>query len=320
MREYDETTLKVAERVFEKGDEILAQRKKRAAKIRHISYTASGLCAALIVCFGVRRFTSSTKKPYPNDNLIASTETTSITVAETTAATTVAVTTSAKTAESTAATTNTTSSKNIVTASTTASTAKNNTAAAVTTTVYRTTSTRTTTTAKTNTSKPTTALPTALVTKTSTSTSSMIDIIETPSKTATTFDTVCNTSTKKVNVTTVPECPPDGGYTEKTSTTTNFREVFRSSTATIVVKKDGGYFTYQKQNILIEPERIGEYMETKSVNMLLPDSSRWVLGMKTYKIKDIAMEEAVAVRLMSGYEYTEEFYLFIDPNYKKNGY
>ena len=185
--------------------------------------------------------------------------------------------------------------------------------------MYRATSSKATTTTKTNISKPTTALQTATTTKTSVYTSSGIDIIETTSKTITTFDTVCNTSTKKVNVTTVPECPPDGGYTDKTSTTTDFREVFRSSTATIVVKKDGGYYTYQKQNILIEPERIGEYIEAKSVNMILPDSSKLVIGMKTYKIKDIDMEEAVAVRLMNGYEYTEEFYLFIDPDYKKSG-
>lgn len=319
MREYDETTLKVAERVFEKGDEILAQRKKRAAKIRHISYTASGLCAALIVCFGVWRFTSSSKKPNLNDNIIAATETTSAAVIETTAANTAAATASAKTAESTSAVTNTTSAKTSVTASKTASFVKNNITAAVTTTVYRATSSKATTTTKTNISKPTTALQTATATKTSVYTSSGIDIIETTSKTITTFDTVCNTSTKKVNVTTVPECPPDGGYTEKTSTTTDFREVFRSSTATIVVKKDGGYYTYQKQNILIEPERIGEYIEAKSVNMILPDSSKLVIGMKTYKIKDIDMEEAVAVRLMNGYEYTEEFYLFIDPDYKKSG-
>ena len=46
MRKYDKMTLKVAERIFENGDKILEQRKKRAAKIRHISYAVSGLCAA----------------------------------------------------------------------------------------------------------------------------------------------------------------------------------------------------------------------------------------------------------------------------------
>ena len=67
MRKYDKMTLKVAERIFENVDKILEQRKKRAAKIRHISYAVSGLCAAVIVCVGVWHFSSSMKMP--NDNL-----------------------------------------------------------------------------------------------------------------------------------------------------------------------------------------------------------------------------------------------------------
>ena len=66
MRKYDKMTLKVAERIFENGDKILEQRKKRVAKIRHISYAVSGLCAAVIVCVGVWHFSSSMKMP--NDN------------------------------------------------------------------------------------------------------------------------------------------------------------------------------------------------------------------------------------------------------------
>ena len=52
MREYDKMTLKIADRIFENGDKILEQRQKKAAKIRHITYAASGMCAVLIVCIG----------------------------------------------------------------------------------------------------------------------------------------------------------------------------------------------------------------------------------------------------------------------------
>lgn len=70
MRKYDKMTLKVAERIFEKGDKLIELRKKRAAKIRHISYAVSGLCAAVIVCVGVWHFSLSQKMP--NDGFIHS--------------------------------------------------------------------------------------------------------------------------------------------------------------------------------------------------------------------------------------------------------
>ena len=61
MREYDKMTLKIADRIFENGDKILEQRRKKAAKIRHIIYAASGMCAVLIVCFGAWKLFPSLK-------------------------------------------------------------------------------------------------------------------------------------------------------------------------------------------------------------------------------------------------------------------
>ena len=53
MRKYDETTLKVAERVLKRSEEIVRQRQIKATKIRRISYAVTGLCAAAILCFGI---------------------------------------------------------------------------------------------------------------------------------------------------------------------------------------------------------------------------------------------------------------------------
>ena len=53
MMEYDETTLKVAERVLERSDEIVRQRQIKTTKIRHISFAVSGFCAGIILCFGI---------------------------------------------------------------------------------------------------------------------------------------------------------------------------------------------------------------------------------------------------------------------------
>ena len=48
MREYDEMTLKIAGRIFEKGDEILEKRRKRTVFIKKLSLSVSGVCAAVI--------------------------------------------------------------------------------------------------------------------------------------------------------------------------------------------------------------------------------------------------------------------------------
>ena len=79
MKKHDEMTLKIAEIVFEKGDQLIEQNKKKAAKIRHISYTVSGMCAVIITGVGIWHFSSSIPKPSNDPNppdLITATETT----------------------------------------------------------------------------------------------------------------------------------------------------------------------------------------------------------------------------------------------------
>lgn len=49
MKSYED----IAERVFKRGDEILRQRQKRTAFIKRTSFAVSGMCAAVLVCFGV---------------------------------------------------------------------------------------------------------------------------------------------------------------------------------------------------------------------------------------------------------------------------
>ncbi|WP_294754660.1 hypothetical protein [uncultured Ruminococcus sp.] len=66
MREYDETTLKVAERVLKRSDEIISRREKRAATIKHISYALSGICAAVII--NVSIWHSNAGKNLPENN------------------------------------------------------------------------------------------------------------------------------------------------------------------------------------------------------------------------------------------------------------
>lgn len=51
MKSYDDIT----ERVFRKGNEILKKKQKRTVVIKRISLTVSGMCAAVLVCFGIWR-------------------------------------------------------------------------------------------------------------------------------------------------------------------------------------------------------------------------------------------------------------------------
>ncbi|MDE5570225.1 MAG: hypothetical protein K2I82_06175 [Ruminococcus sp.] len=51
MKSYDDIT----ERVFRRGNEILRKRQKRTAVIKRSSLAVSGMCAAVLVCFGIWR-------------------------------------------------------------------------------------------------------------------------------------------------------------------------------------------------------------------------------------------------------------------------
>ena len=113
MREYDETTLKVAERVIKRSDEIIRKRKIQATRRRHISYAVSGVCAAGVICFCILNISKNSKKPdtdlHGNNNTTSSestleytsTATNTNTETETETVTTTTVTESSVTSETT---------------------------------------------------------------------------------------------------------------------------------------------------------------------------------------------------------------------------
>ena len=55
MRSYED----IANRIMKRGDEIIEQRKLRAAKIKHTSYAVSGMCAAVIAGVGLWKLSSA---------------------------------------------------------------------------------------------------------------------------------------------------------------------------------------------------------------------------------------------------------------------
>ena len=93
MREYDETTLKIAERVLKRSDEIIRQRQEQAdksdksdkeqnitydasvveqgqsktPKVRHL-YAALAFCAGIVLCLGLMKFIEYTNELIPGDN------------------------------------------------------------------------------------------------------------------------------------------------------------------------------------------------------------------------------------------------------------
>ena len=122
MREYDENTLKIAERIFEKGDEILEQRRKRALLIKRLSLSVSGLCAAAIV--GVALWhNNDVKNAIHHDDISVITETSQTTAAETPADTSAPTTTVTETNKTEVRTSSTVSShpENTVTSAVSAS-------------------------------------------------------------------------------------------------------------------------------------------------------------------------------------------------------
>ena len=61
---------KSAKWLIKRGDAIISERKRKSAIIRKISFSVSGLCAAVIVCVGVWHFSLSPQMP--NDGFIHS--------------------------------------------------------------------------------------------------------------------------------------------------------------------------------------------------------------------------------------------------------
>ena len=287
MKKYDDITIKIAERVFEKGDEILEQRKKRAAKIRHISYAVSGLCAALIVCVGAWRFSSSMKKLDDNfhgSEIISETEpdttetTTSNVIEQTTTQTSIITTQTEPTTQTTATTSNATRTEAVL-----------QTTKVLQTTVHiQTTADNVQTTSATNVSE------------------------------VTVTTTECAAEVKQpVTSTQLVTYPFSATVTVSTSdvtTITNQKSFFMDSTATLVINDNDDPIFYEKQNEIISRDLINGFIFAYHVQITKPDEALPIdYKLPVFRIADVNEEEAVAVRTPDTYEY----YLFRNMDYKK---
>ncbi|MCR4794378.1 MAG: hypothetical protein K5898_04260 [Ruminococcus sp.] len=312
MMDYKE----MAEIVTREVDAILEKKEKRAARIKQVSLTVSGLCAAVLVCFGIWKLRPAIQEPkgFKDTDTVITTET----------ATEITVTT---TQTSPLSSTTTVKTKTTSTPKTTA--AATSTAAIITTQ-------RTTAAIPIRTSSPDITTPIPVSTRKITTTKAILTTTAHPSD-VTTKTTLPTTSTGKSHATTaspttgafvvttapVTSAPSDvttqpGGICSPPPDKNTMTEIFLASTATVEIKKNGTYVDYEKHNTLIESEKIGDFISMISVKMVHPDGTKQIISMGVYTIKDVNMEESVAVRLRNEYGFTEGYYLFTDPNYKKN--
>ena len=132
MRSYED----IANRIMKRGDEIIEQRKLRAAKIKHTSYAVSGMCAAVIAGVGLWKLSSA--KDLGNDKFTDSsmienstepTASETVTETKTTSVTAAAVTSGGTTTTTAAVTTQTTSAASAAASKTSVTTAANTTKA-----------------------------------------------------------------------------------------------------------------------------------------------------------------------------------------------
>ncbi|WP_294413260.1 hypothetical protein [uncultured Ruminococcus sp.] len=287
MRKYDKMTLKVAERIFENGDKILEQRKKRAAKIRHISYAVSGLCAAVIVCVGVWHFSPSMKMPNENfhgSEIISATEpataeTNTSNVIEQTTTQTAIITNKTETATQTTVTTSNAIRTEVVLQTTKAP-------------------------------QITKALQTTA------------DNVQT--KSATTISAVTVTTTEcaaevkqpvtSTQLVTYPNSATVTVSTTDVTTITNQKSFFMDSTATLVINDNDDPIFYEKQNEIISKDLIEGFIFAYHVQITNPDETLPTdYKLPVFRISDVSEDEAVAVRTPDTYEY----YLFRNMDYKK---
>lgn len=280
MRKYDKMTLKVAERIFENGDKLLEQRKKRVAKIRHISYAISGLCAAVIVCVGVWHFSSSMKMPNENfhgSEIISATEpatteaTTSNVVKHTTTRTAIITTKTETSTQTTVTTSNATRTEAVL-----------QTTKVLQTTVHiQTTADNVQTTSATNVSEVTvtTAEGAANVTQT----------------------------VKSTQLVTYPNSATATVSTSNVTTITNLNSFFMDSTATLVINDNNDPIFYEKRNEIISKDLIEGFIFAYYVQITKPDEViPTEYKLPVFRISDVNENEAVAVRTPD----TDEYYLF----------
>ena len=305
MKKYDDINMIVAERVFEMGDERLEKRKKRAAKIRHISYAVSGLCAAVIVCFGAWHFSSDMKNPNANfhdTNIIsttepAKTETTTSRIKEQTIAQ-IAITTTKSTTNTTVTTLNTTKT-GVSLQSTTLHITQVPSLTTVPIVITNTSATHITKTTIDTVPSPVTTIMPCEVTSTK---------ITAPIKQ--TVTSIQEQEIKNPVSETVPVSTP------VVTTITNLKSFFMDSKATLVIN-DKNNIVYEKQNEIISKDLINSFILAYHVQIIKPDETLPTeYNLPVFSITNISEEEAVAVRTPDTYEY----YLFRNMDYKKEDY
>lgn len=283
MREYDEITLRVAERVLKRSDEIVKRRQKRVTKIRHISYAVSGICAAIIVCIGAFHLSLSDNKldMFSNNTEILPVNDTN----KTTTTTTTIITTVTKT----------TTTKYEISSST-----------------IKTTAISTSETTPIGTEK--THITDSMIISTQTNVNDPIPVIT--SQTSVTLTASSTTSTRLAtfpvsNTTFITSLTGSTNtiITSPTITTINIQESFRSYPCTFSVNN----VQYEKEGSIIELNNIGDFIRNVPVNITI--SNNWLIidRMEAYEIRNISIEEAIAVKLKD----TDEYYLFRNMDYKK---
>lgn len=303
MMDYD----KIYERIVRRGDEILEQRRKKAAMIKQTSYAISGICATAIVGVGIWRISSSHKlnnNGFSDNNIVGNMETTSI--ASTTKEQTNIITTKTRTSVSSTASVQKTTTKNTTVTSVNTNASSNETSDhAINTTASNKPHNNTTQSTHSITSNITTSVDIKPVT-----TSLFVETTTTTfNEGPVTTSYIAPTSTSlSVNPVTTSITSSTVTTSRVTTTSINVQENFRSYPC--VFGFNNG--RYEKESLISQSNIIGDYIKKVSVNITLPNNWLIIENMEAYEIQNISIEEAVAVKLKD----TEEYYLFKNVYYK----
>ena len=290
MREYDEITLKIAERIFEKGDEILEERRKRSAMIKKLSLSVSGLCAAAIAGVFVLH-NDDVKNAVHHEDIPIITETSQTTEYETPTVTTASETTGAasastekkNTATSTFVTKTTSAEKAVVNTETTAVSISTENITSQTSSAYQTAVTSQK------------ASTTSTLSNTVTNTDSEINITETQTVSATSTQNVNSSSinTGASAVTTIPTnatIPDDNTSNTYTSITTTYTTTSITTTQPVTTLyadyKQYGRFvkrlSYLSNSddtfILLDEDNVQHHVKVQSTEVLSANEIIGIMG------------------------------------------
>ncbi len=300
MMDYD----KIYERIVRRGDEILEQRRKKAAMIKQTSYAISGICATAIVGVGIWRISSSHKlnnNGFSDNNIVGNMETTSI--ASTTKEQTNIITTKTRTSVSSTASVQKTTTKNTTVTSVNTNASSNETSDhAINTTASNKPHNNTTQSTHSITSNITTSVDIKPVT-----TSLFVE------QTTTTFnDSPVTTSyhISPTSTTLIDNTVTTSTYITMpitTTTTINIQENFHSYPCSFIYNNG----RYIKEDTRVEAINIGDYIRNVHVNINVPNLMI-IERMEAYEIRNISIEEAIAVKLKD----TDEYYLFKNFDFK----